>query len=836
MSRRRTHFLFVGLLVPFLAVPLPGESPRNENTIRKDSYGDALPAEAMMRLGTVRWRGNLLGISTSDKSLIVERYGDFHVLDPLSGRVIRSLKPNRYWTSALSSDCRTLALVHKADIIVYDLATGKEIRRLRNPRERARAYAVSADAKLLAARDKDDVVWLWEGIGEKQPCRLVQATAVNANGTVIAPRHDCLDFSADGTKLASGTDAGTIGVWDTASGKAILQESESSNICSLAYSPNSKLLAWGDAEARVRVWNLAQGKELYRLKAHHYGGQRALAFSPDSKILTSGEWDGSLRFWDMATGKELCRTEKHPYNASRLVYSLNGKHLFATRGEAICEWDAVNGREIPTAGGHADDVTHVVFAPDGKHLISADRLGVLRVWETSAGREIRQFYNGGPAYAFALAPDGSTLVCGGDDALNFFDPHRDKNPLRVRVPSARGVIAVGFRTDGKTLVSYDPLLHTWDVNTGKEIQPPVLPSHWNAGWKEFSPDGSILMGNGGASTESQEVHFSNATTGKALGAYTVSKGRVACSTFSPDSKTLAVWVENPAKSRNDGARVMNPGNFLVLVEVATVQERSRFRVHDRRTRCIAFAADGQTLASDDPDGDVDVWDIPSGTHLRHFHGHDALIKSLAFSPDGMTLASGSADTTILLWKVPSRSVVGEKQHAADLAIKDCEHLWSQLASNRAATAYEAMNMLAAAPKQAVPFLRERLCPVAAVRPERLADLIKQLDHPQFAEREQATRELEKWGDQIEPALRDLLSRGPSSEVRRRAEALLDKLGGPFSPSDLRALRCIELLELIVSPAAKQVLVRLAQGAPEARLTREAKASLKRLASRSPGRP
>ena len=81
-------------------------------------------------------------------------------------------------------------------------------------------------------------------------------------------------------------------------------------------------------------------------------------------------------------------------------------------------------------------------------------------------------------------------------------------------------------------------------------------------------------------------------------------------------------------------------------------------------------------------------------------------------------------------------------------------------------------------------------------------------------------------------MRDTLAGEPSAEVRRRVEELLRKLDGPMpSSGQLRDLRSVEVLEHIGTPEAKQVLQTLAKGAPEARLTQEAKASLERLTKR-----
>jgi len=66
---------------------------------------------------------------------------------------------------------------------------------------------------------------------------------------------------------------------------------------------------------------------------------------------------------------------------------------------------------------------------------------------------------------------------------------------------------------------------------------------------------------------------------------------------------------------------------------------------------IAFSPDGQLLATGDDQGDIQLWQVPSGKQLLRCSGHNGLVWSVAFSPDGQTLASGSLDHTVRLWDV-----------------------------------------------------------------------------------------------------------------------------------------------------------------------------------------
>jgi hypothetical protein len=172
----------------------------------------------------------------------------------------------------------------------------------------------------------------------------------------------------------------------------------------------------------------------------------------------------------------------------------------------------------------------------------------------------------------------------------------------------------------------------------------------------------------------------------------------------------------------------------------------------------------------------------------------------------------------------------------DIRPAELEHLWTDLASSDSVRAYRAVWTMAAA-RQAVPYLAQRLRPAPRVAEERLQRLIADLDSDQFETRRRASEELEQMRELAEPAMRKALASKPSLEVRQRLRALLDPLEhGTFSSDELRVLRSLEVLEHADTPNAQQLLKTLAKGASQASLTREAKASLQRLAKRRDPKP
>jgi hypothetical protein len=274
---------------------------------------------------------------------------------------------------------------------------------------------------------------------------------------------------------------------------------------------------------------------------------------------------------------------------------------------------------------------------------------------------------------------------------------------------------------------------------------------------------------------------------------------------------------------------------LRLWDLATGREIRRFNTPARDIRAVVVSPDGKTLAAGANDT-VLLWELATGKDRGRFQGHQARVWSLAFSPSGRLLASGSLDHTALVWDVTGMRQDG-KLLTPTSRPDEIERLWTGLGSEDGIRAYRAMWMMVAAARPSVSFLAEHLRPEAPVEDGQLKRLIDELDSEQFMIRTRASQELEELGELAETALRKALAGDLSLEARRRVENLLHKVEARIlSPKQLLTLRAIEVLEHIDTPEARQLLRRQAGGAAEARLTREAKAALERLAKRSSTKP
>jgi hypothetical protein len=156
-----------------------------------------------------------------------------------------------------------------------------------------------------------------------------------------------------------------------------------------------------------------------------------------------------------------------------------------------------------------------------------------------------------------------------------------------------------------------------------------------------------------------------------------------------------------------------------------------------------------------------------------------------------------------------------------------------MAGEDALQAYSAIQGLAARPAQAVALIRDKLRAEQETQ-ARVAKLIRDLDADAFSTRQRASAELAALGKRAEPALRRALADGPTPEARERIHQLLRSLLPSARPvAELLAVRAAETLELINNADARQILKDFAKGDLNELLTREARASLERLARRRP---
>jgi len=481
------------------------------------------------------------------------------------------------------------------------------------------------------------------------------------------------------------------------------------------------------------------------------------------------------------------------------------------RGETPPTSEPLPKAPIARLRGHQSHVWSLAFSPDGKTLATGSEDKTIRLWELPSGKE-RQRIAGHRwgVQSLAFSPDGKTLLSeSGDQVIRQWDI---SGPRRLHEFKGHQdtVVAFVFATDGQSFASWslDRTIRLWSTTTGKEFQ--QLKGHQDQiAWVAFSPDGRNLASWG----TDQTIRLWDIATGQQGQRF---QGEAWQLYFLSDSRIVALDASDPMM------RLWNVRTGELVCEIGT---------RPSRLRPITFAPDGRTVAIGDGKGVVRLIEVATGQERCRFQGHSHEILSVAFSADGRMLAAGSLDQEpILVW-----DVTGQKQlRPTRLSSADLGKLWkTDLAGADGGQAHQAIWTLVRSSDEAVLFLKDRLRSVPAADPERVKQLIADLDSGQFAGRQKAEEELERLGERARAALLQVRDSKPSLEVHNRVEQLLRKLAGPTTDADtLRALRAIEALEQIGTAQAREVLTSMASGAPGVRLTEEAQAALGRLTRRS----
>jgi WD40 repeat protein len=605
-----------------------------------------------------------------------------------------------------------------------------------------------------------------------------------------------------------------------------------------------------EAGGSILLRDIPTAKEVGRLELAEPERFGSLRFTSDGKTLVSGSTNAStfyaaVRIWDVEARKPRFTFDSRMVGHTGMDLSRDGKMVaLGTAESTIRLLDAGTGKELFTEfQGHDAPVKSLVFGSDGKNLITSDDNGQVCFWDTTSSKEVRGIKTN--RTGLALSPDGKRFVT--DDfhqTIQVWDCDTGAELVKIKRPEDAWIKGLALSRDGKELVSLNWMkvgersveLIVWDAGDGKQIRHISLPEIDLGDFLMLSspqalaltPDGqTAFLGNGPGG-----IHRVDLEDGQQTMHLAGHKSFAGALVLSEDGKTLL------SGSVDHSVRVWD---LIAGQEVATL-EGGRRAVH-----AVAFAPGGRLAASaggaprrtdrGDPDYPYDdvtdplkihLWDLATGKEVTHFEGHQADVTALAFSPDGKQLVSGQRDGTVLVWDLTSL----RRLPVLDIPPGGLKALWDDLASSEAGRAHRAAWTLANQAEKAVPFLQEHVQPVVVVDAEQLRRWIRDLDSDSFAARSAAVKELEKLGEQAAPALRQSLAGNPSAELRKQAETLLGSLNRVHAPEVLQRLRAIQVLERIGSPQARQVLQQLANGAPAARETRDARTALARLAHRS----
>jgi WD40 repeat protein len=151
-------------------------------------------------------------------------------------------------------------------------------------------------------------------------------------------------------------------------------------IHSVSFSPDGTLLATGDEDKNIIIWNVKQGQRLKTLSGHD-SAVNSVEFSHDGKRLVSGSFDQTAKIWDVSSGKVLNNITQHHDHVTSVKFSPNDQMVISgSIDKEVRLWNANDASQIATLEGHNGAVTFVAFSPDGKIAASTGLDGCVNIW------------------------------------------------------------------------------------------------------------------------------------------------------------------------------------------------------------------------------------------------------------------------------------------------------------------------------------------------------------------------------------------------------------------------------------------------------------------------
>lgn len=497
-----------------------------------------------------------------------------------------------------------------------------------------RSVVFSPDGKIFASGSEDGTVKLWNA----RPATLI-STLTGHTGRIWS-----VSFHPNGKNLVSGSEDGTVKLWDVTHSRLIKNiKAHSDWVRTVSFSPDGQFFASCSSDGTIKLWNTADGTLLKTFKGHNHIVTH-ISLSPDGKTLASTSFDTSVRLWNISDGTLINTLKDHKAGTRSVSFSPDSKTLASTDEEGIVKlWNVADGTLLQNLPTHRRSVWSAIFSPDGKTLATISSDSTVKLWnledinDNTTEPQLLKGHRGG-IWSINFSPDGKTLISGSmDSTIKLWN-------LDVREPQTitgniANVQTVSFSLDGKMVASGsdDSKIKLWNISNGTLVQ--TFNGHQN--WVlsvAFSPDGNMLA-SGSVDTA---VKLWNVQDGQLLKTLNGHRARVRRVRFSPDGKILASG---------------NSDRTVKLWNVADGSLLKTFKEPRSIVTDLSFSPDGKALAVACSDGNIMLFNLKTATLIQAFSAHSGWVQTVSFSPNGKILASGGGDSKIKLWNAENGSLL-----------------------------------------------------------------------------------------------------------------------------------------------------------------------------------
>lgn len=420
-------------------------------------------------------------------------------------------------------------------------------------------------------------------------------------------------------------------------------------VLSLSFSPEKQLLAIGDAQGAIKMWDMTTGALRMTIIAHEDKVQ-SVSFSPDGKFFVSGSDDQTTKLWDSDTGA--LQRVLYGHTDRILVVALSSSLVVSSSADkTINLWDATTGNLQHTFQfpGYVESLT---LSPDGQSLILGHLDGTITVWDTSTKLLKRKFRcHVSSISTVAISPCGQLLAS---------SPHRGSTRLW---DFATGTLKRNFPRSLFCTITFSPDSQFLAIGSEPKSTPSRI-SIWNTKSGELE---RTLSYHGNNITSMAYINQQQLVSGFYNGTVTISEVtgglRECIETELNSSQILRFSI--------DGRLLVSISRYqtVELFNTETDEVQRFYPGYKSKILSAAISPDGQFLATSLMNATIKIWNITTNSLQRTLPSQPGpnesadWIRVAGFSPDNQLLVSISITSTIYLWNI----VTGALEYAVTLA-------------------------------------------------------------------------------------------------------------------------------------------------------------------------
>lgn len=293
----------------------------------------------------------------------------------------------------------------------------------------------SPDGKYIASSD-ENTIQVWSATPGREMLTYQGLSSLDGSGDYGVA---ALAYAPNGQYIVASGDSKnkTIQVWSAKNGTHILTRAGVAT--SLAWSPNSALIASVQTDNAIYIWNALTGQQLLVYKGHQTIIQK-VSWSPDGKSLVSADIEGHIQIWDASTGKLRTSLTDPQHDLFALALSPDG-HFLVEGSSSLNVWNLATGKIVYTYKGQSTMIYAAAsWSPDSKRIASASTDHTVQVWDATTGAHPLTYRNHHEkVFLVAWSPNGKYLTSASNDM-------------------PRCSIQVWNASTGKTVATYDGVL------------------------------------------------------------------------------------------------------------------------------------------------------------------------------------------------------------------------------------------------------------------------------------------------------------------------------------------------------------------------------------------